>query len=153
MPLLFYTTKVPVTRTMTEVAKLLAKAGARAVTTAYDEGEPTGLSFYVGGVHGTRGYTMPVNTAGVLQVLTKQRKAGEVGRPLATREHAARVAWRIAKEWLQVQLALVEAGMATVDQIMLPYLHVDQDGDGRPLTLYDRYRDHEQRALAAGGDA
>jgi len=29
-----------------------------------------------------------------------------------TREHAARVAWRICKDWIEAQLAIVDAEMA-----------------------------------------
>jgi hypothetical protein len=34
---------------------------------------------------------------------------------------AVRTAWRIIREWVQSQLALVEVNMATISQIFLPY--------------------------------
>lgn len=156
MPLLNYTTSVPVSRTVTEVSRLLAGAGARAVTTRYDGAREAGLSFVLDGPHGERWFTMPVDIKGVHAVLLRQYQDGELGRgqrgkSLCSPEHAARVAWRIAREWLAVQLALVDARMASLDQVMLPYLHVGQDAGGREITLYDRYVEHEQGALAIGG--
>ena len=43
-------------------------------------------------------------------------------------------------------LALVAAGMASITQAMLPYVHVDGD-----QTLWEAYRDNEQAAIEAGG--
>lgn len=53
-------------------------------------------------------------------------------------EQAERVAWRVAREWLLAQLAIIEAQMATLDQVMLPYLQVDGQ-----KTLYAAYRERE----------
>jgi hypothetical protein len=55
------------------------------------------------------------------------------------------VAWRVVKDWLEANLALVAAQMATIDEVMLPYLHVDGD-----RTLWQAYREREQAALTAG---
>jgi len=62
----------------------------------------------------------------------------------ATPEHAERVAWRIVKDWLEAQLAIIRTEMATLDQVMLPYMRAD---DGR--TVYELYRD-QALALPAG---
>jgi hypothetical protein len=53
-----------------------------------------------------------------------------------------RVAWRIAKDWLEAQLAILQSEMVSIDQVMLPYLHVDGD-----KTLYQAYAEREN-ALA-----
>lgn len=55
---------------------------------------------------------------------------------------AANVAWRVVKDWLEANLALIAAQMATLDEVMLPYLHVDE---GR--TLWQAYRERESLAL------
>jgi hypothetical protein len=46
-----------------------------------------------------------------------------------------RTAWRIIKDWVQAQLALVEINMVTVPQVFLPYA-IMQDG----RTLWERRR-------------
>jgi hypothetical protein len=51
------------------------------------------------------------------------------------------------RDWLEAQLALIAARMATIQEVMLPYLHV---GD-RGLTLWEEYRQSEQAALPPGG--
>jgi hypothetical protein len=89
---------------------------------------PSGVTFEVATKFGLRAFRLPANIAGVEAVLREQRG---VPRRLATREQAARVAWRILLDWIEAQLAIVEAGMATVDEVMLPYM-----ADGQGGTLY-----------------
>jgi hypothetical protein len=47
------------------------------------------------------------------------------------------------KDWLEAQLALIDAQVVEIEQVMLPYLIVDDTG----LTLYQRYLEHGRRAL------
>jgi len=37
------------------------------------------------------------------------------------KEQAARVAWRVVKDWLEAQLAMIEAGMVDLEQVFLAY--------------------------------
>lgn len=149
MAALNYTTSVPVERTVGQVQALLARAGAASVATHYESGKPAGVSFVLRTPHGQRAFTLPVDSGAVYRLLVQQERAGQLrhGRKgqYSSPEHAARVAWRVAKDWLEAQVALIEAQMASLDQIMLPYLHVDGD-----RTLYEVYREREQAALPAG---
>lgn len=140
MPLLNYTTSVPVSRTIGQVQALLVEAGARQMMTEYDDvGRPTGMAFTVNTGYGMRSFVLPVKASAVELVL---RREGVQPR-YATPEHAERVAWRILKDWLEAQLAIIRTEMVTLDQVMLPYM---SDG-GR--TVYELYRD-QQLALPAG---
>jgi hypothetical protein len=152
MGTLNYTTTVPANRTIGDMQALLAGHGAAAVAVRYIDGKPIGLTFTLSTPHGPRHFTLPVNVPAVHRLLIEQDRTGKLTAAakrkkgsFSTPEHAERVAWRVAKDWLEAQLALIEAAMATLDQVMLPYLHVDGE-----LTLYDAYRDSEQRALPSG---
>jgi hypothetical protein len=125
--------------------------GAEAVAVRYTDRQPTGVSFTLTTPHGQRAFTLPVNVGAVHQLLLAQERAGNF-RPsrkksgtFSSPEQAARVAWRTVKDWLEAQLAITEAQMATLDQVMLPYLHVEGE-----VTLYQRYREREQTAIEAG---
>jgi hypothetical protein len=144
--LLNYSTTVPVARTVGQMQNELAQHGASAVVVQYDGGKATGLSFQIGGPHGPRAFTLPVDVVPVQKILDRQWSAGQVKRAQATPEHAERVAWRVAKDWLEAQLALVQTRMATLEQVMLPYMVVDPAG----TTLYQRYVEHDLRALESG---
>lgn len=151
MPTLNYTTKIPVARTIGEIQEMLVRHGAATVSTAYVDQTPSGISFMLRTPHGPRAFSLPVNVDAVRALLIKQnenremRSDGKRVTAFTTQEHAARVAWRVLKDWVEAQLAIIEAQMATLDQVMLPYLHVDGD-----LTLYEMYRERESLALNPG---
>lgn len=130
MPLLNYTTKISVDKTVAEVQKLLAKAGARAVLSEYDgSGNISSVCFkmLVGGSE--VGFRLPIEPSKVLAVLRSQHG---VEPRYKTDEHARRVAWRIVKDWVEAQLAIIETQMVKPDQVFLPYA-ITQNGE----TLYE----------------
>lgn len=139
MPLLNYTTSVSAVRTIGEITKLLVDHGAAQVLGEYDAGKVVGLAFAMPTPHGLRQYRLPVNVAAVNRVLARQR----VSPRYATLEHAERVAWRILKDWVEAQLAIVATQMVTLDQVLLPYMLVEG------ATVYDRYLS-EQLPIGAG---
>lgn len=142
-PLLNYTTTVPVGRTIGQIQGLLVEAGARQVMTEYDAvGRAMGIAFAVETAHGPRTFVLPVNAQRVERVLLRDGVAPRYCTP----EHAERVAWRIVKDWVEAQLAIIRTEMVTLDQVMLPYMRGD---DGR--TIYELYVDR-QLALPAGSD-
>lgn len=146
MPLLNYTTKVPAATTIGEVQSMLVKAGARQVVADYDDaGTTVGLAFGLMTEYGPRTFCLPVSIDKVEPLLAKQLKGDPSARPfMRTREHAERVAWRILKDWIEAQLAIIATEMVTLDQVMLPYM-ADESGQ----TVYELYRDR-QLALPAG---
>lgn len=145
--LLNYTTTIAASRTINEMQAMLGRSGARRVMVEYADEKPSALAFSLRTAHGERLYTLPCDVGAVHRVLLAQESDGVLrgmkGR--VTPEQAERVAWRVLKDWLEAQLALVRTQMAAIDQVMLPYLHVDAD-----RTLYHAWRDDEARALPAG---
>lgn len=140
-----YTTTVEATKTATECMSLLARHRARQVSIDYDDdGQPAGLSFTMTTSWGPRQFAMPVNVAGTQKRLRIECDKGSspVGPRHTTGEHARRVAWRVMKDWLDAQLAIIDAGLAELAEIMLPWMRVDP---GR--TMWQAYQEHELREL------
>jgi hypothetical protein len=142
MPLLNYTTTVSAHKTAAEVQRLLISGGARAVLAEYEAEEITALSFVVATPLGQRSYRLPVNADKVLAVLT----AEGVEARYRTEDQAHRVAWRIVKDWLEAQLAIIRSEMVTFDQVMLPYMHTDPS---RSTTVYQLYTESGMGELEA----
>lgn len=136
MPIANYTTSVPASRTAGTIARMLADAGAGSVTTLHEEGAIKGLVFGIATEHGWREYRVSVRVLPVLAVLEKDASLRPSQRNIV---HAERVAWRIAHDWTRAQLALIEAGMATLPEVMFPYALVAPN-----TTAYEAYA---QRAL------
>jgi hypothetical protein len=145
-----YTTKISVHKTVAEVQQLLAAHGAARVGIDYADSRPSGVSFSLVTPHGPRLFTLPVNVDAMHQLLIRRDKRGELRSgskaDRTSREQAERVAWRVIKDWLAAQLAIVETEMVQLDQVMLPYLHVNGD-----RTLYQSDREQELRAIEGGG--
>lgn len=141
MPILNYTTTIDVEKTMGEINRALARRGVTRISTLYDEhGVAAGLAFTMKTDYGVRDFELPVRTEGVLAAM----KADPAVKPAQKNTaQAARVAWRIAKDWLEAQAALIDAQLATLDEVMLPYM---VDGGGQ--TMYAVYRS-TQKAIGA----
>lgn len=118
MPLLNYTTTISPEKTCSEIQVLLARHGAHQIMLTYDKGAPSGVSFSITTPNGARSFALPTDTTASLAAL---KKSGAPRRYL-TQEQARRVAWRVLKDWLISQLALIEIGMARVDEVLLPYM-------------------------------
>lgn len=134
-----YTTKVPVVRTVGEVTGLLAAHGASLIATMYEDARPVGLTFTIPVPGGEEVFRLPVLVDGVHKLLRETS-------PKAPREQAERVAWRQIKGWVEAQVAIIESGMATLEQVMLPYLQVDQAG----TTLYEAFVQEGRKELSRG---
>ena len=139
MPILNYTTKVSVHDSVGEIQKQLAKHGARRIMQEYDEnGMVTTLSFQIETPAGFRAIRLPSNVDAVMKVLNRQKVK-------ADRAQAERVAWRIIKDWVEAQMAILETEMVQMDEIFLPYM-LDNTGEH---TLYEALR--EKQFLLEGG--
>jgi hypothetical protein len=144
MALLNYTTTVSVDRTAGQIQAMLTTAGARAIVHTYnDAGSQDGLSFAIDTPYGRQTYSLPVDAERVRAVLLRQK----VGDRYTSPEHAECVAWRILKDWMAAQLAIIETGMVGLDQVMLPYAHTDNGG----TTVYQRYVEQRESAALSGG--
>lgn len=149
-PPLNYTTTIPATRTVGQCQDMLGEAGAAAVAVIYTDRVPSGLSFRLATAGGMRDFALPVNIDAVNHLLCTADYPANV-RPgqlskYVTREHAVRVGWRVIRDWIEAQLALVAAEMVTLDEVMLPYLQV---GGGQ--TLYSAL-EQGRAAITAGGE-
>lgn len=132
MPLLNYTTKVDVYATLGAIQGQLVKHGAKKIMQDYDgDGHITALSFMIDTPAGPRGIRLPANVDAVHAVLHRQKVKCD-------REQAERVAWRILKDWVEAQMAILESEMVQMDEIFLPYM-VNQRGQ----TLFESYRSNQ----------
>jgi hypothetical protein len=119
MPILNYTTTIDVHKTMGEIQEKLAKAGALAISIDYGEGgTPTALTFVVKIRDVLVNFRLPSRHEGVFRRLTLDEN---VPNRFRTEDQARRVAWRIIKDWVEAQLAIIEAGQAELAEVFLPY--------------------------------
>jgi hypothetical protein len=133
VPIANYTTTVTARKSIGEIQGMLVDHGAKHILIDYENEEPVGLAFMIATPYGDTGFRLPANIDAVQKVLDRQRVRSHVDRQMA-----ARVAWRILKDWIRAQIAILETEMVTIDQIFLPYMQTGKDGK----TLYQVMLDH-----------
>lgn len=132
MPLLNYTTKVDVYTTLGAIQGQLVKHGAKKIMQDYDDhGRIAALTFLIDTPAGMRGIRLPANVDKVYSVLHRQKIKCD-------REQSERVAWRIVKDWVEAQIAILESEMVQMDEIFLPYM-VNNNGQ----TFFEAYRNNQ----------
>src|SRR3954452_11629560 len=147
MALLNYTTKIEPEQTIGEIQKMLSKHGVTAMMTEYDGPQVSAVSFRLNIDGKPRGFKLPCNWRGVREIFKKPDHARKLRCRFDERDdQAVRTAWRIIKDWVEAQLALVEVNMATVPQVFLPYA-IMQDG----RTLWERAATDPKFLLGDGG--
>ncbi|MBA7676226.1 hypothetical protein ES703_84467 [subsurface metagenome] len=123
MPLLDYTTKVPVSRTIAQIQAKLVEHGARAVMMEYgDDGRVKALAFNIKMPNGELPIRLPINTGATLRVLQRQWDERLIESKYAKDDQAYRVAWRNIFHWVSAQMALLETEMVKMEEIFLGYV-------------------------------
>ena len=131
MAILNYSTGIKAEKTAGEIQAKLSRARAQAVLCEYDkDGVLFAMSFRIATDQGLLSFRLPINIEGVLRAMSRDKK---IPRSFKNREQAARVAWRITKDWIEAQLAIVESEMADIKEVFLPYVQNIETGQ----TLYE----------------
>jgi hypothetical protein len=139
MAILNYTTSIDCEKTISEIQKCLVKHGAHKIVTDYANGLPCAVTFCLTLNGNMVGFALPANYSGVLKAMKNDRK---VPNSKCTDEQAQRVAWRIVKDWVEAQMAIVEAQLADVTEVFLPYA-ITKTG----TTVYNEIKSNGMLAL------
>ncbi len=148
-----YSTEVPPERTIGEITKLLVEKGATSITSLYGPGGIlAGVHFVleIGRVPVT--FELPVNREGVYNAIMRDKpwnrnhRVSRSAYEVRVRGQAGWVAWRILKDWIEAQMALIESNQAETGQVFMPYaLSAGQD-----TTMYAAWVDNNQKQLGSG---
>lgn len=139
MAILNYTTSIDSEKTIGEIQKCLVKHGATKIVTDYANGLPSSVTFCLFINDNMVGFKLPANYDGVLKSMNKDPK---VPSRLCTKEQALKVSWRIVKDWVEAQMAIVEAQLADVAEVFLPYA-ITKSG----TTLYREIQENGMKLL------
>lgn len=143
MPLKNYTTQVPASKSIEQVQSTLARHGATGVLLEYEQGTGrlSGLAFKIDMDGRTLGFRLPVKYREAREALLKQK----IRRADRDQDYVYRVAWRILKDWVDAQMALLELELVELPQIFLPYAITAND-----KTLYENVKADPRMLLGPG---
>ena len=122
MAILNYTTTIDAFKTVSEIEYILMKHKAKSIMKNYDGESITGLSFLIDTGNQQIPVKLPVRIDECLTVLQREKKNSPRSNIKATRQQAERVAWRILKDWIEAQMALLDIEMVRFEEIFLPYI-------------------------------
>lgn len=150
--LLNYTTKIDADKTASEIARCLSMHGASAILTEYDAQTQliSAISFKIRVNEREMGFRLPCDWRPVYEILAKgkkfpwdQKRKDKMKSDLEMQ--AVRTAWRIVKDWVEAQMALVETQMVNIGGVFLPYAVMK---DGR--TLVETVQSNPEFLLGSG---
>lgn len=132
MAILNYTTTIDSYKTVSEIEKILVQHKAVSIMKNYDGETIISLSFLVDTKIQQIPIKLPAKIDECLKILEVEKKKGTKN-VKATKEQAERVAWRILKDWVLAQMALLDINMVKFEEVFMPYI-VDKNGQ----TLYEK---------------
>lgn len=151
MPLLNYTTSVPIEKSIGEIQRMLASRGVQGVLTEYDGPHVAAVSFRMLVSGEMISFRLPCSWRAVQEVF-KHKNSNRIringrlpDRINDTQERATAVAWRIIKDWTEAQLALVELNQTTIPQVFLSHA-ITKSGE----TLGERMMSDPKFLLGSG---
>lgn len=125
MAILNYTTTIDAYKTVSEIEYILVRHKAKSIMKQYDGESITGLSFLIDTGRQQIPVILPVKTEECLKVLKAEKQRSPRSNIKCTREQAERVAWRILKDWVEAQMALLDIEMVRFEEIFLPYIETN----------------------------
>jgi hypothetical protein len=143
------TTEVAAEKSIAEITAILTKHGATEIMSSFSNGTMIGLTFIINTKHGDMAFKLPANIDKVYSILIE-------GSYLSYREEvkvrvhkqAERTAWRILKDWVRAQIALIQTEQVEIQQVFLPYLQLN---NGK--TLYQSLNEGGFKALLQGPES
>lgn len=138
MAILNYTTTVDAFKTVSEIEYILMKHKAKSIMKNCEGESITGLSFLIDTGVQQIPVRLPVKVDECLTVLKREKRENPRKQIKDTREQAERVAWRILKDWIEAQMALLDIEMVRFEEIFLPYIETNTG-----QTIYERLEENQ----------
>lgn len=138
--LLNYSTVVPASKSIGEISGLLVEHGAKRISQIIGgDRKVKGVEFEIEVREFPVQFALPANVDGCFGVLMREdpwhnRKGKTIEAYRAfMRERAEWVSWRTLCMWLRAQLAIIETGQVTMDQVMMPFAQIEVEGIRQPM--------------------
>lgn len=139
-----YTSSIAVNTTISYIETYLAECGVTGISKQFADGFPVALFFHVD--VGGKGFTirLPAKVDEVHEFLWREyvssRSRPQKGKD-DFRDQAARTAWKIQQDWVQVQMSLIKLKQVDFIQVFMGFVW---DGE---QTYYDRLKGGGFKAL------
>lgn len=139
MPLKNYKSKIPAKQSVHEIQDMLQKHGADGILLNYEKG--TGriesLVFKIDVAGRPTGFKLPIKWREAQAFMLAQHVS-----KAKDDDFCYRIAWRLIRNWLEQQIALIALDMVDLHEIFLPYM-IQKNGQ----TLYEFILENPHKLL------
>lgn len=124
MAIINYTTQIDVYKTIGEIQGILVSSGAQKIMFDYENRQPVAIRFLISTPTANHlSICLPARIKATQKILEQmKREKGSRMQVKPSMEQAARVSWRIIKDWLEAQMSMIQAEQAEFAEVFLPYL-------------------------------
>lgn len=136
MKLRNYTSGISVDRSISAIESLLVQAGAGHISKFYEDQKCAGFMFQITIDHVPINFKLPSNPLAVRRAMEAEIKKPHRGTMNRVAEQAEKTAWAILKDWVHIQITMIQMQQAEAMQVFLPYACVD----GTDKTLFEKLR-------------
>lgn len=139
-----YTTQIASEKTVAEIEKLLTEHNAKRILKEYDAaGHIESVSFMSETGAGLMAFKLPMNREAMRTLINQAVDEGKLAKRFRDDlEQGERVGWRIMRDWIDAQMAMIDIQMVKIEQIFLPYA-VNEEGK----TLYESFAERKFKGL------
>lgn len=131
-------TKITCAKTAGEIMQVLSRSGATKIMSEYEAMEAVGISFIV--IREKElAFKLPIRWKPVLKAMMDDKKTPS---HLCHNDQAKRVAWRQVLRWIEAQMALINTGMANIEEVFMPYLLISPTE-----TLYEKLAENKFKQI------
>lgn len=142
-----YTSTVPANRSVQHIEDRLVKHNAKNILKLYEDQCLVGVAFIIPNNGKDIPFKLPARIDRVearLRSVIKRPRKGTLGK---LKEQAARTAWKLLADWVDIQLSLVELDQVEMLEIFMPYIY-DSEKD---KTFFERMKDSGFKLLEHKG--
>jgi hypothetical protein len=141
-----YTSTVPATTSMGKIEQNLVAAGATDISKKYEGGVCVAITFRMMVNAQPLFFKLPARVEHCFEVLWKEVKRPQADTKQKTREQAARTAWKIIADWVEIQLSMILLEQALPLQVFLPYVY----DPARDETFFEKLEQTNFKLLTNG---
>lgn len=131
-----YTSEVPVARSMAQIHQKLVEVGADNINYKILDKITVGITFLYTDpkLKRTLAFHIKAQVDEAFNIMIAQYKKLQSDTKKRVKEQAARTAWKILSDWIEIQCSMILLGQAEPLQMFLPFVYdVEKDE-----TLYDK---------------
>lgn len=136
-----YTSSASVSSTIGRIETILTKVGAQGINKKYKDGVLVSILFTMEHMGKEYSFLLPSNVEEIYTYWSKKVKRARPGTEKKLREQAARTAWKLLQDDLEIQLARLEVKQVEFFQVFLPYMYNGTN------TVYDMFKNNEFKQL------